>query len=106
MLLAYGREGVARMIDRTMALADELAELVDAHDDLESRSAPSSGVLCWRHTSVSVDHIRRHLPGDVVVSSTTIDGEQWLRSVAANPSAEPARVVAGVLHAAASLHRP
>jgi len=100
MLLAYGREGVASMIDRTMALIDELAELVDAHDDLESRSAPSSGVLCWRHTTVSVDDIKRHLPDDVVVSSTTINGEPWLRSVAANPGADPAKVVAGVLQAA------
>jgi len=100
MLLAYGREGVASMIDRTMALIDELAELVDAHDDLESRSAPSSGVLCWRHTTVSVDDIKRHLPDDVVVSSTTINGEPWLRSVAANPGADPAKVVAGVFQAA------
>ncbi len=105
MLLAYGREGVAGMIDQTMALIDELAELVDAHDDLESRSAPSSGVLCWRHKSVSVDDIKRHLPPDVVVSTTTINGEPWLRSVAANPNAEPAKVVAGVLQAAASVHR-
>ena len=104
-LLAYGREGIAGMIERTMALIDELAELVDAHDDLESRSAPHSGVLCWRHKRVSVDDIKRHLPDDVMVSSTTINGEPWLRSVAANPNAEPANVVAGVLQAAAaSLH--
>jgi L-2,4-diaminobutyrate decarboxylase len=106
LFLAYGRAGVAGIIDRTMELVDELAELVDAHDDLVSRSAPRSGVLCWRHKSVSVDDIRRHLPDDVVVSSTTIDGEQWLRSVAANPNADPARVVAGVLRAAASFPGP
>ena len=105
MLLAYGREGVAGMIDRTMALIDELAELVDAHDDLESRSEPSSGVLCWRHKSVSVDDIKRYLPDDVLVSSTVIDGEPWLRSVAANPNADPAKVVAGVLESAAR-YRP
>jgi L-2,4-diaminobutyrate decarboxylase len=104
MLLAYGREGVAGMIDRTMELADELAALVDAHDDLESRSAPCSGVLCWRHKRVSVEHIKQHLPEDVFVSTTTIDGEPWLRSVAANPNADPAKVVAGVLQAAAKPH--
>ncbi len=102
MLVAYGREGIAGMIDRTMLLIDELARLVDAHAELESRSAPNSGVLCWRHKSVSVDDIKRHLPHDVWVSSTIINGEPWLRSVAANPNAEPAKVVAGVLHAAAS----
>ena len=106
MLLAYGREGVAGMIDRTMELVEELAELVDAHDDLESRSAPSSGVLCWRHRRVSVDDIKRHLPEGVLVSTTTINGEPWLRSVAANPSADPANVVAGVLQAASNFNAP
>lgn len=104
-LLAYGRTGIAAMIDRTMALADELAKHVDAAEDLESRSAPSSGVLCWRHKGVGVEDIKRHLPDDVFVSSTTIDGEPWLRSVAANPRADPAAVVAGVLQAAASARR-
>lgn len=103
-LLAYGRDGVAGMIDRTMELIDELARLVDAHPDLERRSPPSAGVLCWRHRRVAVDDIKRHLPDDVVVSSTVIDGEAWLRSVAANPNADPAKVVAGVLEAANSFN--
>ena len=94
------------MIDRTMELVEELAELVDAHDDLESRSAPSSGVLCWRHRRVSVDDIKRHLPEGVLVSTTTINGEPWLRSVAANPNADPANVVAGVLQAASNFNAP
>jgi L-2,4-diaminobutyrate decarboxylase len=100
MLLAFGREGIASMIDNSMTLADELAAIVMAHADLELRSAPNSGVLCWRHKSVSVDDIKWHLPDDVMVSSTTINGEPWLRSVAANPNANPAKVVAGVLQAA------
>jgi L-2,4-diaminobutyrate decarboxylase len=100
MLLAFGREGIASMIDNSMTLADELAALVMAHADLELRSAPNCGVVCWRHKSVSVDDIKRHLPDDVMVSSTTINGEPWLRSVAANPNANPAKVVAGVLQAA------
>jgi L-2,4-diaminobutyrate decarboxylase len=100
MLLAFGREGIASMIDNSMTLADELAALVMAHADLELRSAPNCGVVCWRHKSVSIDDIKRHLPDDVMVSSTTINGEPWLRSVAANPNANPAKVVAGVLQAA------
>jgi len=105
MLLAFGREGIASMIDKSMALADELAALVMAHADLELRSAPHCGVLCWRHKSVSVDDIKRYLPDDVMVSSTTINGEPWLRSVAANPNANPAKVVAGVLQAAEKAQR-
>jgi hypothetical protein len=57
-------------------------------------------VLCWRHKRVSVENIKQQLPDEVFVSSTTIDGEPWLRSVAAYPRANPATVVAGVLQAA------
>lgn len=104
-LLAYGRDGVAAMIDRTMELADELANMVDRHDELETRSAPHSGVVCWRHRHVDAAAIREHLPDDVVVSSTVVDGQPWLRSVAANPAADPARVVDGVLRAAERCRR-
>lgn len=104
-LLAYGRAGVAEMIDRSMDLAEQLAELVDAHDDLETRSAPHCGVVCWRHKTVSVEAIKQHLPDEVFVSTTTIDGQGWLRSVAANPSANPLHVVDGVLLAAEESRR-
>ncbi len=99
-LLAYGRHGVAAMIDRTMELADELAALADEHDDLETRSAPHSGVVCWRHRRVDVPTIMERLPDDVVVSTTVVDDRPWLRSVAANPAADPALVIDAVLLAA------
>jgi L-2,4-diaminobutyrate decarboxylase len=99
-LLAYGRAGVAEWIDTTMALADELWELVEVHPDLEARSRPQSGVVCWRHRQVPVDEVRRRLTGRVMVSATLVDGEPWLRSVAANPMAEPTIVVDAVLAAA------
>ena len=99
-LLAYGRCGVAEWIETTMTLADELWGLVEAHPDLEARSRPHAGVLCWRHRTVGVDAVRANLPGDVLVSVTAVDGELWLRSVAANPMADPVRVVDGVLAAA------
>jgi hypothetical protein len=40
-----------------------------------------------------------HLPDGVLVSVTTVDDDLWLRSVAANPMAVPARVLDGVLAA-------
>jgi L-2,4-diaminobutyrate decarboxylase len=105
MLLAFGREGIADLIDKSMALADDLAALVMAEKDLELRSSPNCGVLCWRHRNINVDDIKRHLPDDVMVSSTSVNGEQWLRSVAANPNANPAKVVAGVMQAAEQASR-
>lgn len=99
-LLAYGRVGVADAIDRTMQIADDLWALVDAHPRLEARSRPQAGVVCWRHRSVTASAIREHLPPHVLVSTTVVDGESWLRSVAANPMGDPALVVEGVLAAA------
>ncbi|NNF53747.1 MAG: aspartate aminotransferase family protein [Acidimicrobiales bacterium] len=99
-LLAYGKQGIARWIDHSMALAEQLHHIVCTHAELEARSSPQSGVLNWRHVQVGAEEILAELPKSVFVSATTIDGEQWLRSVAANPNADPEFVVAGVLAAA------
>lgn len=95
-LLAYGRSGLEAVIDHTMELADELHNLVLESDDFEALSAPQTGVLCWRHRTVPVADIKANLDQDAFVSSTTIDGEAWLRSVAANPMADPGVVFAAV----------
>ena len=100
-LLAYGRTGLAAMIDRGMGLADELYELIEASNDFTPRSRPHTGVLCWRHDTVEAGALQTHLPADVFVSTTTVEGEQWLRSVAANPMADPSAVVAAARRAAA-----
>lgn len=99
-LLAYGRSGLAAVIDHTMDLADELYDLVTETSDFEAFGPPQAGVLCWRHTTVSVADIKSNLGPEVFVSSTTIDGEPWLRSVAANPMANPETVFAAVRAAA------
>jgi L-2,4-diaminobutyrate decarboxylase len=101
-LLAYGRSGLAALIERTMGHAELLWQLVERHPDLIARSAPRSGVVCWRHRSVPVGSIIAHLPPDVLVSTAVVDGETWLRSVAANPMADPEFVVSAVLAAAAA----
>lgn len=99
-LLAFGRSGLADVIDHCMELAEELHGLVEAHDELVPRSQPRSGIVCWRHRTVPSDVVLGHLPRDVVVSSTVIAGQPWLRSVSANPLADPRLVVEGVLAAA------
>lgn len=95
-LLAYGREGVAEWIDRSMELIDELVRRIAVEPRLETRAAPQSGVLNWRHVDLDAAEVQRRLPDDVFVSTTVIDGERWLRSVAANPLAEPERIVQAV----------
>jgi L-2,4-diaminobutyrate decarboxylase len=92
-LLAYGRSGIARMLDQSMELANRLHDLAEASDDFVVRSRPHTGVLCWRHRTVAPNTIKRHLPDDALISMTTVDGEPWLRSVAANPLASPEYVL-------------
>jgi len=92
-LLAYGRTGIAEWIDRSMALTQELADLVASHPKLEARTAPQAGVLNWRRVDMDPAETQRQLPPEVFVSTTTIDGEPWLRSVGANPMADPQLVV-------------
>jgi L-2,4-diaminobutyrate decarboxylase len=87
-VLAYGLNGLASWIDRTMQLAEHLHQLIIEHPALEARTPPQSGVVNWRRMD-------RFVPGpdDIVVSTTVIEGETWLRSVAANPMANPDLVV-------------
>ena len=100
-VLAYGTSGIASWIDAAMRLADELWDIVEADPDLEALSKPQTGVLNWRHKRVPVELIVEGLPASVLVSSTAIAGERWLRSVAANPMADPVLVAESVLSAAA-----
>jgi L-2,4-diaminobutyrate decarboxylase len=96
-LLAYGRQGIVEWIDHSMELTSELARLVEAEPTLEMRTAPQTGVLNWRHVSIDAAEVQRRLPSDIFISITTIDGEPWLRSVCANPMADPRRVVNAVV---------
>jgi L-2,4-diaminobutyrate decarboxylase len=102
-LLAWGQRGVAARIERCMALAEELASLVRVHPELELFAEPSCGVLAWRPRGIEdLRGLRARMRG-AFVSLTQIGDSLWLRSVAANPMAEPARVVESVLAARGSL---
>jgi len=95
-LVAYGRTGVVAWIDRCMDLANRLAGLVDDHPDLELRSAPRSGIVCWRLRGESPEETVSRVAPEIGLSWTVIDGERWVRSVAANPMADPELVISVV----------
>ncbi|MDP9375447.1 MAG: pyridoxal-dependent decarboxylase [Chloroflexota bacterium] len=97
-LRAWGRRGIAARIERCMDLAADLARLVDAHPDLTLLAPPVTGVVLWRPRGADTRAIRARLRRSVV-SLAEVDGQTWFRSVAANPLAEPERVVADVLDA-------
>lgn len=96
-LLAWGRQGVRAHLDAAMALADDLATEVE-RAGLELWRWPVTGVVNWRVPGVDSNDLQRRLQG-AWVSCTQIDGETWLRSVAANPNADAGTVVAAVLRA-------
>jgi len=91
-LRAWGRRGVAARIERCMELAAELARLVEGHDDLELFAPPTTGVVLWRPRDADARAVRARLRR-AYVSLAEVAGETWLRSVAANPLADPQLVV-------------
>lgn len=86
-ILAWGRIGLAKRIERCMELACRFGEFVAADHRLDLLRRPESGIVVWRPVfgSLAADLVGR-LPSEAV-SSTFLGGEMWLRNVAANPNA-------------------
>ncbi len=97
-LLAWGRQGVAARIDAEMVRARQLAELVAGNDAFTLWGAPSAGIVVWRPTHDDPRAVRDRMR-NAFVSLTEIDGEQWFRSVAANPNADPNLVLSAAAEA-------
>lgn len=101
-LLAWGRKGIAARIERCMQVAERLAARIANEPDLELFGNPVTGVVLWRPREVAPSEVRNRMEG-AFVSLAHIGDESWLRSVAANPQADPDRVVDSVLSALNSL---
>jgi L-2,4-diaminobutyrate decarboxylase len=97
-ILAWGREGIADRVERCMELAGALAERIQDEPKLELFAPPTTGVVLWRPRHADAREVRSRMRG-AFVSLTDVKGETWLRSVAANPHADPGRVVDSVLAA-------
>jgi len=100
-LLCWGRAGLAERIETGMAAAATFARLVEDGSRFELWGPPETGVVVWRPRTVSAAALRERLRG-AWVSVTDIDGEVWLRAVAANPSADPRYVYERAVAALAS----
>jgi len=86
-LTAWGREGIAQRIESAMHLAEALYTYLQSRDDIILFGPATTGVILWRPTNKDIEVVLDRIPTDVV-SSTTIDGQLWLRHVAANPNAD------------------
>jgi L-2,4-diaminobutyrate decarboxylase len=89
-LRALGRTGLATLIDRTCAIAQEFADLVEAHPDLELHARPTISTVLFRPTGAD-DHtvatIRRTLltEGHAVLGRARTDHRLWLKATLLNP---------------------
>lgn len=107
-ILNLGLDGIAGLVDHGMTLADRLLARIAGEGRLTTFGPNSSGVVAWRHLdhdSQAVREAMAELPAatGAFVSTVDIEGLTWLRSVAANPLADPDRVVDAALAAAQTL---
>jgi glutamate/tyrosine decarboxylase-like PLP-dependent enzyme len=85
-LLAWGREGIAERIERLITLSDELAGRLEQDPRCILLQAPETGVLNWRPATEDIDAVISRL--GQTASRTTIDGQAYVRQVAANMHAD------------------
>lgn len=86
-LLAWGRVGLAERIERLMLLAQQLAEFVSHHPQLKLYQSPQSGIVLMQPRHHSSAQLLAQLRPEIF-SSCFQHGQQWVRSVPANPSAQ------------------
>jgi aromatic-L-amino-acid decarboxylase len=97
----HGLSGYAEAIERDIALAEYLAQLVDRSDHLQ-RLASGLSIVCFRYVpplwhgdAVRLDDLNKALletlqrSGEAFLSSTTLDGTFVLRACIINPRTGP-----------------
>lgn len=99
---ALGREKLAAMIDRTMALANHAAMVVRACRDLELVCEPQLSTIVFRYISSGrasdADRINRQIPlklfdrGVAVIGRTRVQGRHCLKLTCMNPATTEADI--------------
>ncbi|MCX4678003.1 aminotransferase class V-fold PLP-dependent enzyme [Streptomyces sp. NBC_01433] len=93
-LQALGRDGLADLIDRTLAAALQLADLITKHPTLDLYDRPTISTVLFRPTNApdpTVAAIRRTLlnRGHAVLGRAHTDGRLWLKATLLNPHTTP-----------------
>ncbi|MGW1838004.1 pyridoxal phosphate-dependent decarboxylase family protein [Streptomyces sp. NPDC002067] len=89
-LKALGRRGIGDLVDRTLAAATTLADLIEDHPHLELHSRPTLTTVLFRPTGVddaTVAAIRRTLlaDGHAVLGRAATSTGLWLKATLLNP---------------------
>ena len=86
--MAWGRSGLASRIDRAMELAGILCANISSDQSMTLYAENQTGVVLWRPDDrTDLNSLIQQLPKGST-SLTSVDGQQWLRNVAANPCAD------------------
>ncbi|MEU9113975.1 pyridoxal-dependent decarboxylase [Streptomyces sp. NPDC048483] len=93
-LKALGRAGLGDLVDRTLAAAQTLADLIEAHPRYELHSRPTLSTVLFRPTGAdptTLAAIRRTLltDGHAVLGRATTPTGLWLKATLLNPHTQP-----------------
>ena len=94
-LIAWGIEGLVERIDRTMSMAGILADKLKNKKGILIWSMPTTGITVFRSTKYSTQYLHKKLP-EGMFSKCVLEGETWLRSVAANPQADINEIISAI----------
>jgi L-2,4-diaminobutyrate decarboxylase len=91
-LRALGRQGIGALVEQCCAVADDVADLIEAHPRLALWARPTLSTVVFRPagaTDAAVAGIRRELLDDgvAVLGRATIDGRVWLKLTLLRPGA-------------------
>ena len=96
-LLAWGQRGLKARIEHCMAASESLAAWIAGQRELELLAEPVSGVVVWR---IKKDDRSPKQPSfgwpETMASQVVIDGETWIRQVAANPLVDVDQVIGAI----------
>jgi aromatic-L-amino-acid/L-tryptophan decarboxylase len=84
--MVHGGDAIAAAIERNLAHARLLAELVQADDELELVSEPVLSAVCFRHRGVRNDALVRAIQRDarIYLAGASVDGTDCLRACFVN----------------------
>ncbi|KPC61650.1 pyridoxal phosphate-dependent decarboxylase family protein [Streptomyces chattanoogensis] len=93
-LKALGRTGLGELVDRTLAAARTLADLIEAHPRYELHSRPTLSTVLFRPAGAdpaTLAAIRRTLltDGHAVLGRATTPTGLWLKATLLNPHTQP-----------------
>ncbi|MCT7352843.1 aminotransferase class V-fold PLP-dependent enzyme [Streptomyces sp. 15-116A] len=104
-LRTLGRTGLAALVDRVCALAQELADLVEGDPRLDLHARPAISTVLFRPVQApdpAVADLRRRLltTSRAVLGRAHADGRLWLKATLLNPATGPGDLAAllGAVH--------